>query len=205
MNDFDALLAELGTMSKAMQPTGDAKVEGAAKEAGAKMPEGAEGDDENKEDEQDDEMFGKSFQVTLSDGSVQEAFDGTEMMKALAGTVASLRTEQESTGTELSKALLFATSLTQIVQHQGEMLKSLRADLAAVSTQGRGRQAAVTVLDKGNGTPAPVAAAQPAEIMAKAMTAFHAGSLTGQEVARLEAHFGRGLPAPADIVARLPA
>ena len=209
MNDFDKLLGELGTLSKAMQPTGDDKVAGAAKEAGAKLPEGAEGDGEGEGEgeggEKDDEMFGKSFSVTLADGSAQEAFDGTAMMKALAGTVAILRTEQDATGGELAKALQFATSLTAIVQQQGELLKSMRADLAAVSSQGRGRQASVTVLDKPTNTPAATSAAQPMEIMAKAMTARTNGTVTGAEIARLEAHFGRGLPAPADILARLPA
>ena len=204
MNDFDALLSELGTLSKSMQTSGDVKVQAAAKEAGAVLPAGEE-DADGKDDEKDDELFGKSFQVTMQDGSVQEAFDGTAMMKSLAGTVSGLQADAAVTSGELAKALTFAATVTGIVAQQGELIKSLRADLAAVSTQGRGRTAALTVMDKPGATAAPVAAAQPAGIMAKAMTAFNAGTFSGAEVARLEAHFGRGLPAPADILARLPA
>ena len=219
MDQFDALLSELGVMAKAIPMLGEDKVEAAAKEAGATMPLPDEEDGKKKdamakgegEGEGDEEMFGKSFAVTMEDGSTQECFDGTAMMKAMGAQVVQLRAvvtgqhaQQEATASDLVKALQVSTGLMALVKQQGELLKSMRTDLAAVGNQGRGRTAALTIVDK-PGAPAAALAPNGGDVMAKAMTAYHAGNLHASDIARLESHLGRGNAAPADIVARLPA
>lgn len=221
MNDFDALLTELAPLAKAMAaPDGDAKIAAAAAEAGATLPDGtaapadgagaggAAGDGEAG----DEELMGKSFQVTLADGTIQEAYDGTAMMKAMATEMTALRTESaehasklDASQAELAKALQVGTSLVGLVKSQGELIKSLQGDMVRFGATGRGRQANVTVLDKPGAIAAAPAAPDVEAIMAKAMTAHTAGEFTSSDIARLEAHLGRGNPPPADLVARLPA
>ena len=217
MNDFDALLAELGTMSKAASADGDQKVAAAAAEAGAKMPDGtmAKGEGEGEgEGEGDEDMMGKSFQVTMADGTTQDAYDGTMVLKAmgvriggLQQVISDLETDRDAANANLAKSLQASTVLLGQVKEQGELLKSMAVRLDSMATGGRGRQAALTVVDKPGATGAagttPAPAVLQGEIMAKAMTAFNAGTISGSEIARLEANFARGNAAPADILAQL--
>lgn len=223
MNDFDALLAELAPLQKAMEkPMGDAKVTAAADEADAVLPDGegeGEGEGEGKpavmaksDDVDDDDMLGKSFSVTMPDGSVQEAFDGTAMMKAMGTQLVAIKQhatdrdlELATAKGELAKALSACSALLGIVKPMAEMTKAMRAELTAIGGAGRGRQATVSLVDKPALSAAPAAPAAPNtnEIMAKAMTLVDAGDFSSAEIARLEAHLGRGNPVPADLAARL--
>lgn len=225
MNDFDELLAELAPLAKAMEaPEGDDKVAAAAKEGGAQMPEaddeeaeegkpGGKPDDkrEGKADEVgDDEFMGKSFPVTMADGSVQEAYDGTEMMKAMSVRLTDvtahadeLGAELDGTRGELTKALAASAGLLGIVKQQGALLKSLQADVARFGGGGAGRKASLTLHAKEAGPAAPAAPPTGPSIMTKAMSAYDAGKLTGGDIARLESHLGRGNPVPDDIAERL--
>lgn len=222
MNDFDALLAELSPLAKAMKPDaeGDAKIVAAAEEAGADVPEPEADEDDGKPgasdgeasdaDEDEDAPLGKSFAVTMPDGSVQEAYDGTEMFKALRAEMdaALLRADDhaaalEAAQAELTKSLTVSVTMLGVVRGQGALIKSLEARVATLSGQGAGRKASLTLHEKQSGTPtAPDAPDGPA-ILAKAMTAYAAGTFASSDIARIEAHQARGLPVPADIVARL--
>lgn len=215
MNDFDALLGELDTLSKAA--TADGKVMAAAKEGGAPMPNQSkpgmtEEDEEaererqmmkSEEDGGDDGVMGKSFAVTLADGSVQEAFDGTAMLKAMGTQVTRLAADRDSARADLNKALSTSSALLGLVKQQGEMMKAMHARVEAIANTGRGRQATVNLADKPGLIVGSAPAASGNDIMAKAMTAFRAGTLDGGDVSRAEAHLGRGLPVPSDILERL--
>jgi hypothetical protein len=87
---------------------------------------------------------------------------------------------------------------------QTALIKSLTAQVAALSGNGRGRRSAVVQLP-GNGE--VVDQTQPKvngqELLAKSLTAQAAGRMTGLEVATLESYLTRGLQAPADLVAKV--
>lgn len=213
MNDFDALLGELDTLSKAAMA--DSKVMAAAKEGGAPMPDkdkpGMSEEEEEAERERsmmkgdgyDDDMMGKSFAVTLPDGTTQEAYDGTAMLKAMGVQVSALAASRDAVRADLNKALSTSSALLGLVKQQGEMMKAMHARVEAMANTGRGRQATISLADK----PGPIAGAAPSnngnDVMAKAMTAFRAGGLDGSDVSRIEAHLARGLPVPSDILERL--
>ena len=216
MNDFDQLLGELATLTKAA--TADSKVMAAAREGGAPMPdmskpamteEEEEAERERMmmkgEEDGDDGMMGKSFSVTLADGTVQDAFDGTKMLKAMGVQVASLAADRDAARSDLTKALSASTVLVGLVKQQGELVKALHTRVEAMANTGRGRQATVSLADKPGliGGAGAGAATNGQDIMAKAMTAFQAGKLDGSDVSRIESHLGRGSPVPADILERL--
>ena len=219
MDNFDALLAELAPLAKAMAPAdGDDKIAAAADEAGVAMPTDEGKGDGTDEDETDD-VLGKSFAVTLPDGTVQDAFDATDLIKSLGARleVAEAATVQhgttiQATEANLAKALTAASMLAGMVKSQDararaqdDLIKSLQADVARIGNQPVGRKAVVAMAEKTVAGRAAVSGTDPNEIMAKAMTANAAGQLMASDVARLEASFNAGLAAPADILARLPA
>ena len=58
-------------------------------------------DESGDEGEGDESPLGKSFNVTLEDGSVQEAWDGTALLKSMGTELAALRTSTAELNTEL--------------------------------------------------------------------------------------------------------
>lgn len=198
-DQFQALLGDLGTMAKAMddaavEPDGDEKI--AAADA-----EGAPADGDPKVDA-DGKPMTKSMQVTLPDGSVVEAEDGTALVKSLIERL-------DGTETVMAKALGAAVDL---IKKQGEALastntlvKSLQTKVAELSAQPAGRKTVLTVHDKPAGTMVksePEGMSEP-EFMAKAMTAFKAGKITGLEISTAETSINRGQPVPNDIITRV--
>lgn len=99
----------------------DAAIAAAAAEAGA---EGGE--------------FGKSFEFTDAEGKKQTAVDATELVKSIIA-------RQESAEGVLAKAL---EGFTSVVNKQGELIKSLSAQVAELKSQGRGRKAVLSVAEK---------------------------------------------------------
>lgn len=197
-NEFAALVAELDTLAKAM-PAGDCdkdddkKIEAAAADGGTEA------------DPDEDEVLGKSFGVTLADGTEVEAYDGTEMIKALSAENASLRGQ---TG-ELLKGLQLTAGMVkqqgERIAAQGDLIKSLRGDIAKLATAGRGRAAVLSIHEKPTGEPAKPEGISPGDLMAKAMVAFEKNAITGLDVARIEARLGVGAQPPADIIAAIAA
>lgn len=177
---FQALLGELDTMTKAIPAAGvadDKKIQAAA---------GVD-DDKNKEGEGEEGIGGaaplaKSMQVTLADGTVIEAEDGTELVKSLFARVDG----QEDL---MVKALGGAINLIKV---QGEQLaatnalvKSLQIDLAKLGNQGAGRKTMVSVHEQVSEMTKSMQqqpqGPTPQEFLAKANTAFSAGKITGHE------------------------
>lgn len=178
---FQALLGELETMTKAIPAAGvadDNKIQAAAAAAG-------EGDDDKEKLGADGKplpAMTKSMQVTLADGTVIEAEDGTELVKSLFARV----DNQEDL---MVKALGGAINL---IKSQGEQLaattalvKSLQADLVKLGNQGTGRKTLVHVHDQVSDLTKSLQKPQgptPQEFMAKANLAFSAGKITGHEL-----------------------
>lgn len=194
---FDELLTEIGAdLNKALPK--DPK-DGDTAEDDKNIAEAAGDADTNPHAEDDDEAPGemkKSFTIKLESGEEIEAVDGAELIKSLTA-----RVEKSEAGVG---ALL--REVTKVAVAQGEMIKSLRDDVAKLADAGKGRKAVVSVAEK----PAPKAeeltksdAGQISgeEFMAKALSAQTAGRLTSVQVATAEAYINAGQVPPRDIVA----
>jgi hypothetical protein len=139
----------------------DAAIAAAAAEAGA-----ADGE------------FGKSFEFTDADGNKQKAVDATDLVKSLIERV-------EAHDDTLAKAL---TAMNGVVSKQGELIKSLTAQVQSLSSQGRGRKTVLTVAEKPDtSTMAKSEGASESgmtaeQFFAKANAAFDAEKLSGREL-----------------------
>lgn len=214
---FDALLADLDLLAKAMPAAGedndgadgeddDAKIQAAA-EDGAAQGDGADGKAEGSEDgakgddEEEGTPFGKSFEVTLADGRKERALDGTAMLKALHDENLALRAQ----GSQLTRGVSSLGELVKslVVQRTEDrkLLKSMSAQLARLGDQGRGRKALLHVNEK----PSPAAPAAPEAppaketIMAKAQSLRESGALTGAQVIQVFSYTERGLGVPDEL------
>ena len=217
-SSYAALLAELGDFTKSMSADdkgGPEKVEAAAAEGGAELPEGEqaapkkEGGEEEEEEGEGEDMT-KSFAVTLPDGSVQKVIDAGEMLKSLKldmgtlqGGVADLTAQLAVVTAERDAALQLSTGLLSAVKTQGDMLKSLTADVAKIGNTGSGRKATLTVTEAHVAPVAPAAAntVSADEFFAKAMTLVGTDDWTARDIALAEARISHGLPPQADLAA----
>lgn len=208
-NPFDALLTDLASlkedgeaMHKSYAPTDDAKddknILAAADDKG-----NGDLDDDGTDDKTGDpvakkgeEGLGKSFDLTLDDGTQVQAFDATEMLKALGA-------RQDGVESAMTKALGIIIETNKL---QGDLIKSLQADVTRLASAGRGRKTAVTIAEKID--PASLAKSEPSGMdantfMAKALSLQEAGKLSGLDVARAESYLNRGIEIPADIRAKV--
>jgi hypothetical protein len=196
---FQALLGELETMTKALPAADvadDKKIQAAADGNG-------DADDDNKDDQQGDPMA-KSLQVTLADGTVIEAEDGTELVKSLMDQVG----KQEDM---MVKAM---GGVINLVKHQGEQLKaqgtlikSLQDTVTRLSGQGAGRKSIVDVhqqvgeLTKSLQAPSQGPTAQ--EFMVKSHAAFTAGKISGQELNVIDVSLRQGAAIDPTLLAKV--
>jgi hypothetical protein len=206
MPAYDDLLAELS----ALEPL--AKAAGADKETEGKADDkkiaaaAAEGDKAGDGDgDADDKQFGKAFSVTLADGTQADAFDGTEMLKALHSTAGEHGEKIEDLQKAFQQAVAVIKDLRAVVQEQGEMLKAVGAKTAQVASSGAGRRTMVAIAEKMT----PLAAAEAAKptggsVMMKAQQMCRSGALGWEALPRIEAFQGRGQLAPPDLLARFP-
>jgi hypothetical protein len=198
MSKFDELLGELETLAKAQPAEGDDKIVAAAAEGGGQV-EGEMSEEERAAaaaaGEGNGEMA-KSFEVTLADGTKVQAQDGTELVK-------SLQERLETNETVMAKALETAIAL---IKSQGERIEALSGKIKALGSEGKGRKAVLSVVEKPAGTLAKSTTEdgmKPEEFMAKALDAQKLGRITGIDVATAEAHLNRGQPVPASIIERV--
>lgn len=219
MSDFDKLMGELnqlaadqGELAKAL-PADDGKdedkIQAAAAEGGlgggeeggegAAAGEAGEGGADAEDGKGDGAPMAKSFQLTLEDGTVIEAQDGTEMVKALAEDL------NQTKGT-MAKALGEAVTL---IKGQNDMIKSLTDRVAKLSGEGRGRKAVLSVVEKPAPAAATMAKSQQAEgvtpeiFFAKALDAQKANRISGTDIAVAESCLNRGIAIPDHIVQRV--
>lgn len=211
MSQFEQLLAELKTVSDEQEtlakslPAEDGKDDEAIQAAAADGDEddGAEGDGAaaNADGDKDDKGDGKEpmakSMTAIVDGEEVEAIDATEMLKSLSGRIDA----QEST---LAKALEVTLST---IKSQGEMIKSLTAEVKKLAGQGKGRKTVLAISERPDPGTQTLAKSeptqQPGEILAKALTAQKAGKITGGDVARCELAIQSGVSIPADVLARI--
>ena len=198
---FDALVADLEVLQKAQtMKKGD---EPESMDSAGSMPEGdpAEG---STEDEEDEEEMGKSFSITLENGEVVEATDGTAMLKSLKTETSEIRTGMEAFQGQVFKAM---SSMAEIVKNQADLIKSLEATVGKLRGTGAGRKAVLSVMDRpaeGQGlqkSQAPQLNAQ--EFMAKCDDAFSNGRLNGAELRAVETSINNGVAVPDSIIRKV--
>lgn len=190
---FDALMGEMGMLAKAMpevapeltdeEKAEKAQAEAAALEAAGKQP------------------MAKSMQVTLADGSVVEAEDGTELVKSLMDQVSGLEGV-------MAKALGQAVGLIKRQGEQlattGELVKSLQTKVAELSGEGRGRKTMVTVIDKpGQLAKSETPGMTAPEFMAKSHAAFNAGKINGTELTIIDVSLREGQLPSAGLISKV--
>lgn len=210
---FEKLLEELDAeaekMAKAMTPDekqagDDKKIAAAADDAGNegkptddKKAEGAAGagPGEKEEDDEQDEVFGKSFEIEV-DGKKMRAFDGAEAVNRLA-------TRIQATEKDLSKALGVSVDLIRKMSvRMDTMQKALdeaNKTISEIANTGRGKKSVSADLAKslpGDNKNA----VSPTEFMAKALDLQKAGKLSGFDVSLAETSLNRGLPIPERIM-----
>lgn len=207
MSQFDELLKSLQAVDQEQKEAAsesaapgegkdDETIQAAADEAGA----GDDVEDDIADDAADEKPVAKSMKVVDEDGAESEAIDATEILKSLSA-------RQEQHETALTKAL---ETVVSIAKSQGEVIKSLKADVAKLASAGRGRKTVISVAEKpGADTVAKSVAAEkpagikPQELMAKCLSAQKTGALTGLDVARAEVAINNGVAIPADILTRI--
>lgn len=198
---FEKLLGEIETFSKSMPDgSGDQKIIAAG--------EGDDDeDDENKGKEGTPPVMTKSMQVTLADGSVVEAEDGTALVK-------SLMDRMDGTESLMAKSLEATFGLVkqqgEALKSQGQMIKSLQEKIVAMSSEGRGRK---TVLDvhqqivagAGQSMTKSMGEGQMTqqEFMAKSNDAYKAGRISGIEFTAIDVSLRSGQAVDQGVIAKV--
>jgi hypothetical protein len=208
---YEALLEELETLQKSMdQGDSDDEKIAAAAAAGDQdeddehdEPDGDEGmDGEGDGDGDGDEgPMAKSFSFQLDTGEVVEAIDGTELVKSLQGEVALLKSERETAATQTDK--VFQAVLGQL-KSQGQLIKSLSAQVEKLSSEGRGRKSIAApnaAMAKSMGTDS--GGLTPDRLLAKANAAFDAGRISGKELTVIDVSLRHGAALDDGLMARV--
>lgn len=152
--------------------------------------------DEDEDDGEDDngEPMGKSYRVTLDDGSEVDAIDGSALIK-------SLTERMDSTEGSLLKALnLMADQSRQqqaVLLEQGKLIKSLHREVKRLGNEGRGRKSTVTVHDKqptGQMAKSEPQGLNGRQFLLKAEGAMTKGAINGLDLSLCEAWVNRGMP-----------
>lgn len=218
MSQFDALVQELDALQKALPAQGssdDKKIAAAAdgdadkdglKDGVDSVPGGtADGatPEETKKpgDDDDEEVMGKSFSVTLENGEKADAVDGTALVKSL---IAKIDTSNADVTAALESAVALIKSLHSTVTSLSKETEMLKGSLDGMRNEGRGRKATLSVLDK----PASPGSEQPAgltrgEFFAKAHAARAAGRLQANDISLAESCFNRGEAVPEQLLQRV--
>ena len=204
---YEALLEELETLQKSMDQ-GDSDDEKIAAAAAAddeddehEGPDGDKGVDGEGDDDGDEGSMAKSFSFQLDTGEVVEAIDGTDLVKSLQGEVALFKSERETAASQSEK--VFQAVLGQL-KSQGQLIKSLSAQLEKLSSEGRGRKsiaAPSAAMAKSMG--ADAGGLTPDRLLAKANAAFDAGRISGKELTVIDVSLRHGAALDDGLMARV--
>lgn len=200
MSQFEELLAQLKSAEDEQEnlakslPAGGEESEDATdiveEETGDEINEEEDGDDD------DESSLTKSIKVGDEEF---EVIDAEVMIKSLDGLTARVGEQEEV----MAKGL---TSALKLIQQQGEMLKSLHAQVATLGNQGAGRKAAMTLHEKATAIAAPGGSSNAVptrdEIMAKSEAAWSAGKITGNEFTEIDVALRQGAVPNAALLAK---
>lgn len=149
-----------------------------------------DGDEDGDDDDDDgDEPMGKSFSVTLEDGTELEAYDGTEMIKAL----------RADSDWQMRQAAAVMSRQNDLIKSLSREVRTLTRRVEALGTRPAGRKSVLSVHDKPSALPEPTNAPAPGEVLAKALKAQREGKLHGGQIAEIEAYLSRGVGLPSHL------
>jgi len=202
-DNFEALLGELDLLkSMPAAGEGDGEGEGEGGAAGEGEGEGAAGEGDGEGAAMEGEAFGKSFKVRLDDGTEQEAYDGTEILKAMSVRLGALTGDRDNLMKALGATTHALKSQRTELLEQRKLIKSLQDQVGKFGAQGTGRRSVLTVLEKPsttvaeNKTPSVIGRQ---EFMNKALTLQTKGILEARDVARCEANLNQFGKLPDDL------
>jgi hypothetical protein len=204
MSEFQKLLTDLDALHKAM-PKGKsddddeirAAADGDADDDGEEdgdedsytgEPDGDE-DGEDEDNDGDGEPMGKSFPVTLADGTEVEALDATELLKAM----------QDDAANQFGQVGRVLSGTMGLLKSMNAELASLRKEVARMGARGAGRQSVLRVPPEQAEDMAKSDRSGPNDILAKSMAAMHRGDFNAAQVAEVEVYVSRGMPLPAHL------
>ncbi|BBL75419.1 hypothetical protein [Methylomagnum ishizawai] len=198
--DFNAMMEELDLL-KSRRGDGDGKIKKAAEEGHEELDgdeDGSYGDGSG-----DDDPMGKSFEFEV-DGEKVRGFDATALVKSLQDRQAGIADEMQK-GFGQVAALLQAQ--TDLLKSQGAELASLRAKVADLSGQGKGRKSAVAVHGRESVDPLAKSLGDGQltldDVMAKADALFEAGKLGSPEYRQLDACARNGIQPDAKLLRKI--
>lgn len=156
-------------------------------------------------DDKGEEALGKSFSATTEDGETKEFIDGTELVKSLMSRIETNESESVAVMGQLGDLI---KSQSQMLQSQGQLIKSLQEQVSSLGSEGRGRKATVSLVQKPSQEQMAKSQAGNEEMtgpqfLAKCLQAQAAGRLTGMDVSRAQIALNQGVNVPADIVSRV--
>lgn len=205
---FEKLLGELETagqegeaLAKSLQ-AGEAGQEGAAGAEGAGAEAGAEGAAAAAGAEgaaAGAEAGDSTLQVTLANGDVVEAVDGTELVKALTDR---LNTNEQTMGKAFEQVL-------GLVKGQASMIKSLNDKITALGGEGRGRKAVLNVHGKNEQSAGGDVGAGSGDVttaddfMAKSEDAWKNDVISGRELNTIDVCLRGRMPIPQDLLSKV--
>lgn len=196
MSVYDELLTELEDLAKAM-PEADEKLESKSDEDEENDHAEPDADDmggpSDHDEDNEDEGMAKSMSVTLEDGTSAEVIDGMELIKSMQ---AQLDATVEGSGKVLKS--VFAQ-----LKEQAELVKSLKSEIGALKSEGRGRKTAVVSMAGAPEESMAKSMSTPSDVLAKCIEAQSAGRLTALDVSVAEGYVNRGMPIPDRIASAL--
>lgn len=198
---FEALLGELETMTKALPAADvadDQKIQAAADGNG-------DADDDNKDGQDGGAPMTKSLTVTLPNGEVIEAEDGTELVKSLMDQVGK---QEDMMVKAMGGALNLIKHQGEQLKAQGELIKSLQDTVGKLGNQGAGRKSIVDVHQQVTEMTKSLGGQQEkgisaTEFMAKSHAAFAAKKISGQELNTIDVCLRQGAPIDPSLLAKV--
>lgn len=141
-------------------------------------------------------VLGKSMQAVDESGNTFDAVDATELIK-------SLLERQDTNETNMALAV---EALSGVLDKQTALIKSLSDKVTALSSQGRGRKAMLSVVEKPSASGVMAKSDEgvtPEMFFAKANTAFDEGKLSGQELNVISVCLRSNHPIPQDLIGKV--
>ncbi|SMF93912.1 hypothetical protein SAMN02949497_1208 [Methylomagnum ishizawai] len=199
--DFNAMMEELDLL-KSQRGDGDGKIKKAAEEGHEEL----DGDEDGSYGDggEDDGYMGKSFEFEV-DGEKVRGFDATALVKSLQDRQAGIADEMQK-GFGQVAALLQAQ--TDLLKSQGVEMASLRAKVADLSGQGKGRKSAVAVHGRESLDPLAKSLGDDGgwtvdTLLAKADALFEAGKLGTTEYRQLDVCVRNGIQPDAKLLRKV--
>lgn len=177
LQELEAAQGEQDLLVKSMDGSDDDAI------ASANADGNNDNDDDNDDDGDDKELLTKSLQ--LDDGSDVMLVDAESLIKS----VEALTTKATKHEEVLTKGLQASMAM---IAKQGELIKSLSNQVAALGGQGAGRKAVLNISEKPNIGSSPLTKSMQdgqltvGELLAKSNAAFEAKRITGKELTTID-------------------